>query len=458
MARGLLESAFAPDKMNALFDAHAQLQETRTLFFSSCVEVMSWVVCRIRRSVNAACKHLKKHDALPVSVDAVYDKLARIELPTSRALVQHSAREANAVLEQLQAKPLTLLEGYDLRIVDGNHPGGTEHRLGVLRNQGGGALPGVVVAVLNPQKRLIEDVAMSEDGHAQECTLFDAILDEIRARQLWLADRHYCTSRILFGIARPGAFFLIRQHARHLRWRLAGQRRYCGRTDSGEVYEQEAILTDPQTGKEMTARRITIELYKPTRDGDTELHLLSNVPEQDVPGKDGTASLKGVTALVLGQLYLERWQLEDAFRTLTVHLRCEPNTLGYPPAALFAFCVAIACYNLLGAMLGAVRVVHGQEEEAKVSSHSVAEELAMTYRGMDIAVPQSDWERFRTADARTLADFLKEIVTTMPVAYYRKYPSRPKKESQKPRESAPRKHVSTHRLLHPHLYVDNVDT
>src|SRR5689334_2520998 len=56
-------------------------------------------------------------------------------------------------------------------------------------------------------------------------------------------------------------------------------------------------------------------------------------------------------------------------------LRCEPNTLGYPPAALFAFCTAIACYNLVAAMLGAVRVVHGQPEAEKLSSHQVAEEL-----------------------------------------------------------------------------------
>jgi len=43
MARGLLESAFAPAKMDALFEDHAEAQETRKLLFSSCVEVMSWV-------------------------------------------------------------------------------------------------------------------------------------------------------------------------------------------------------------------------------------------------------------------------------------------------------------------------------------------------------------------------------------------------------------------------------
>ncbi len=53
---------------------------------------MSWVVCRVRRSVNAACKHLSVHDALPVCVDAVYDKLARVETQTSAALVRYTAQ------------------------------------------------------------------------------------------------------------------------------------------------------------------------------------------------------------------------------------------------------------------------------------------------------------------------------------------------------------------------------
>jgi hypothetical protein len=229
LARGLLESAFAPAKLDALFDAHARAQTTRKLLFSTAVEVMSWVVCRIRPSVRAACRHLKRHAALPVSLDAVYDKLARVEPQTTRALVQHSAAEARAVLAQLGAAPRALLPGYDLRIIDGNHPEGTEHRLGVLRDQGGGALPGVVVAVLDPQDQLIEDVALSADGHAQECTLLEPLLQRLRARQLWRADRHYCTSRILFGIARRQGFFLIRQHAGHLCWRTAGERHPAGR-------------------------------------------------------------------------------------------------------------------------------------------------------------------------------------------------------------------------------------
>jgi hypothetical protein len=445
MARGLLEFAFAPAKVDALFDRHALTQSTRTLLFSTAVDVMAEVVCRVRPSVHAASLHRKKHGKLPVSVDAVYDKLARIGLQTSRALVRHTASEVKAILQHLGAEPLVLLEGCDVRVIDGNHPEGTDHRLGVLRDVGGGALPGLILAVLDPQTRLIEDVVLSEDAYTQESTLFDSILEDIRERQLWLADRHYCTSVILFGIHRRKAFFLIRQHAGHLRWQLQGERRCVGRTASGAVYEQAVVLTDPQTEEKITARRVTIELDEPTRDGEMEIHLLSNVPEKDA------------TAVVLAVLYLQRWQVETAFETLTVNLNCEPSTLSYPKAALFAFSVAIGCYNLLAAMLGAVRVVRGEKEEEKVSSHQVAEELSMTYRGMGIALSQADGEPFRGADAAGLAGLLLEIAAQMQVKHYHKYPSRPKKP-KKPRPKAPRKHSSTHRLLNPHLYKSREDT
>ena len=84
----------------------------------------------------------------------------------------------------------------------------------------------------------------------------------------------------------------------------------------------------------MTVRRITIELDEATRDGDKEVHLLSNVPEEDAD------------ALCLAGLYLKRWLVETAFFELTVNLGCEVNTLGYPPAALFGFCVALASGNV----------------------------------------------------------------------------------------------------------------
>ena len=68
-----------------------------------------------------------------------------------------------------------------------------------------------------------------------------------------------------------------------------------------------------------------MELREPTRDGDDTLHLLSTVPAA------------AVDARALARLYRERWTLEKAFLHLTAQLRCEIDTLAYPPAALATF-------------------------------------------------------------------------------------------------------------------------
>ena len=80
------------------------------------------------------------------------------------------------------------------------------------------------------------------------------------------------------------------------------------------------------------------------------------------------------------------------FQTLTEALSCEINTLAYPRAALFGFCVAAVAYNVLATVRAALRSEHGGESvEAKVSNYHLANEVATTYEGMMIALPPSEW-------------------------------------------------------------------
>ncbi|WP_145197481.1 hypothetical protein [Thalassoglobus polymorphus] len=68
-----------------------------------------------------------------------------METNVSEALLRHSADVASQLVDRLgERKPL--LPGYRLKVVDGNHITGTDHRLEVLRDEGGAALPGVAVA------------------------------------------------------------------------------------------------------------------------------------------------------------------------------------------------------------------------------------------------------------------------------------------------------------------------
>ncbi len=109
-------------------------------------------------------------------------------------------------------------------------------------------------------------------------------------------------------------------------------------------------VCEPHSGEVMTVRRLTIELKEPTRDGDTALHLLSNVPAEEAQ------------ACTLATLYGKRWTIETAFFEITMTLSCEINTLGYPKAALFAFCLALLAYNAVSVIKAALRRAHGRQK------------------------------------------------------------------------------------------------
>src|SRR5262249_60061209 len=100
------------------------------------------------------------------------------------ALVQHTASEAGALIARMKGCRAALLPGFRVRILDGNHLSGSEHRLGVLRGTAAGALPGQGLVLLGPQRVVLEDVLPCEAGHARERSLLDQVLPILQPRDL----------------------------------------------------------------------------------------------------------------------------------------------------------------------------------------------------------------------------------------------------------------------------------
>ena len=99
MVRASLEQVFAPAQLDALVEDTAVLQYTRELLFSSVVDLMSLVVCRVHPSVHAA--YVQRRKEVAVTVRAVYDKLNHLEPAVGRALAQHTPRQAGDLIRQM---------------------------------------------------------------------------------------------------------------------------------------------------------------------------------------------------------------------------------------------------------------------------------------------------------------------------------------------------------------------
>lgn len=432
-ARAAMEAALAPKALDDLFGRAAVRQYERTLLFSTCVGLMGTVVCRIHRTVYAAYQACVGE--IGVSFKALYDKLAHVEPNLSAELVRHTARQLTPVIRQMKGERRPLLPGYRVRILDGNHLAGTQRRLKILRDVAAGALPGQTLVVLDPQLGLAVDVVCGEDGHAQERSLLASILAKVMPGDLWMADRNFCTTDTLFGIDRRGGCFLIRQHASTLHWTRESRRRRVGCIATGTVYEQ-TLWLENENGETLPVRRVTLVLDRPTRDGETEIHLLTNLP------------VEAATAGRVAELYRARWTIEGLFQELTTILRCEVDTLAYPKAALFGFCVALAGSNVYATVKASLRAVHGVKKvEEEVSDHYLGAEIAGKYEGMMIAIPERHWRPFATCGPKELATLLRQLAGHVRLERFQKHPRGPKKPKPRRTRFAKAKHIATARLL-----------
>jgi Transposase DDE domain len=338
------------------------------------------------------------------------------------------------LVEQLDGARAPWLPGYRVKIIDGNCLEASERRLKALREVQGGALPGKSLVVYEPAHGVVSDVFPCEDGHAQERSLFGALRETLQTSDLWIADRNFCTCALLCAIDRRGAFFIIRQHE-GLPFEMVNVLRSVGRIETGHVAEQRVQVWDAQ-GTAHLFRRIRVKLDQATRDGDRVLYILTNVP------------LRKASAKRVARLYRKRWTLETAFQHLEAYFHSEINTLGYPKAALFGFCLALVAYNILAVVMAALRSVHGAESiDQELSLYYVANDIAQTSHGMMIAIPEDEWRVFSRMRPAEMVAILKELAQKVRLKAYRKSARGPKKPRPKREGTTKASHVSTAKLL-----------
>lgn len=429
--RGAFEYALAPAPLDALYEDAVGRRDDRRLLFSTCVDLMATVVCRVKPSVHAACQ---ADDHLPVNVTALYARLARVPAAAGRDLVRHTADRLGPVIRAMGGAEADPLPGYRVKVLDGNHLGKTQRRLKPLRDVVAGPLPGQTLVVLDPALGLAIDVVCCEDAHAQERSLLAPILETVADRDVWVADRNFCTTGFLFGIVGRGGSFVIRRHAATLSWDRESEWTPAGRTDSGTLAEQTIWLTGPG-GAELAVRRVRLTLDRPTRDGDGVIEILTDLPAEVA------------AAAVVAELYRGRWSVEGLFWRLTTVLKCEVNTLGYPPAALFGFCVALAAGNVYAGVKGALRAAHGAAAADGVSDYHLALEVSGACPGLWIAVPVETWAGIGAWSVEQMAAWLKGLARGANLGRYRKATRGPKKPRPPRTRFAEARHISTSRLL-----------
>ncbi len=214
MVRGTLEWLLDEPTLEKLVHDHAAAQYTRELTLGALVGLLIQVAAGMRRSVHAAYKadRALPEPTITTSYQAVYGKLGRLEPALSEAVVRYGAERCQQLLTLMPACRVEPWPGYRTRVLDGNVLAGTDHRLTPLRRWLNACLPGKSLVVYEPGVGVVTDVVLCEDAYTQERALLTQILPRVHARDLFIADRNFCTTRFVFGLSAAKASVIVRQH------------------------------------------------------------------------------------------------------------------------------------------------------------------------------------------------------------------------------------------------------
>ena len=150
----------------------------------------------------------------------------------------------------------------------------------------------------------------------------------------------------------------------------------------------------------------------------------------------------------IAEAYRGRWKVEGAFGELATALHCEIKSLGYPPAALFAFGIGLVAYNILSVVRSALAAAHGEERLEEISAYYVADEIRGMMRGMMVAIPDEHWRRqFGKRTAHQMANILLTLARRVDLECFRKHRRGPKKPRPKRTKFKKQTHVSTAQIL-----------
>lgn len=259
------------------------------------------------------------------------------------------------------------------------------------------------------------------------------MIKTVSENDLWVADRNFCTLNFIFGINQKKAFFILRQH-KNTPYKPLGKKDFIGDIETGKVYEQQAILS--HEGEEIIVRHIIVELHKATRNGDKELRLFTNLPQSKA------------NALTIANIYRKRWSIETAFQKLEKYLNSEINTLGYPKAALFGFCIALVAFNIYAIAMAAIQASYPEKNiHDEISDYYIAEKIASTYEGMNLILEPEDWTIFITANIPEIGQIILYLAKKIDLKRFKKHKRTLKKTIIPKNKFKGKPHVSTAKLL-----------
>lgn len=422
MTQGIIEHLFSDDTLNAVPVGVELLTYTRSIDFATLVRLMADVVFRVHPSTRAAYFH-SHHAQTVATLKSFYDKFNHVEPAVCRALVRDLARRCSDILHA--APPPGPPPPIRYLTLDGNKLAATQRRLDGLEPVYA-PLPGQILVLQDADTGLFLDALPWEDAYTNERALLDDLAGWWAAGDCVVADSGFCTEAMFRQLGAAGAYAVIRHHG-SVGLHPVGPERELGRVAGGRAYECSVRYAET----DLVRRCVRVELDEPTRAGQAEIRVLATLPE----------TIDGQT---VAKRYLGRRGIEVSFQELEAAFRSEVNTLAYPRAALFGFCVGLVLYDLLEVVR---QVATGSAAEVEPLSGVRLGQEVSTYLGpLRVLGPLVGWPTGGWS-AGKVRNWLGSIARRVDWRRYRKSKRSEKKKKPFPGGRAKSPHASTARII-----------
>lgn len=355
---------------------------------------------------------------LPVLIGSIYPKLARVELPVSKALLRESSMKMIGLFDDPDSPVPPSLDGLQVVSFDGKSIKCVRRQLKALRPLRGKLLGGKLLVAQDVRAGIALAMDACEDADRNDVPLVPDVVKQVRGMfpqrpKLWMGDRQFCDLNLFGLLTEQGEHFLIRMN-RTLGFTADPARPAQNGVDArGRSFVQEwGWVGGVKDKRRRYVRKIT--LYRPEEKDDVIL-LTDLLDETVYPAQD------------LLDTYLLRWGIEQMFQKVS-EVFCLRQLIGCTPKAnIFqaAFCLVI--YNAIQVVRSYVaqagKVATEEVSTAKLFDDVQEELIAQSKLGSPQTVIQT-MQQVKTQEQ--MKHLLKDLLSDQWEDRWRKTPSNPR--------------------------------
>lgn len=425
--------------LDSLFQEHRGRCYEDKISFALIVHLIADALLQHGGSGRKSFTRSREQGELEATIQAAYQKLARLPLPLSEAFLAESTQRLIEVAPAVGCEAIPRsLRAFVALTLDGKAVKKVPKRLKPLRQTPGGVLGGKALVALDMSRGLAVAMATDPDGETNDAKLVPLLVPQVQELYedeviLWLGDRQFCDLNQTAQFVLAGNHFVVRYHPKVGFHRDEERRVHTGKDQQGRTWHEEwGWLGRENHKKRRYVRRITLQ-----RPQEESIILVTDLLER-----------KNYPANDLLTLYLLRWGIERVFQKITEVFNLEHLIGTTPEGTLFQLAFCLLIYNVIEVVRGYVAVAQEREPETislELLFDDVQRDLVALHEVLTVGEIKDLFEGIPTP-----AGVREQLTKLLSHVWTDRWIKAPSRKRQPPPKKKNREHTSVYRLLNQH--------